>query len=185
MVKCASGNVGDFGDFGKEVSPSINPKALLRRFGVHCAIRGIGRVLMTPHSKRFSDRNTNLFMNRSFILHQNWIFYISKSLFSELLEWSCQDLIPINTGINHHFIPQVKKCSGSYLSPSEYLSKYHSGFSSPFFVINTIRVEFLIHLSSYPILYNPFHANFDTHFISPDISFPLLHSQMHMSFGKL
>jgi len=59
-------------------------------------IRGIEWVLITSHSKLFSDKNTNRFVNRSIIFHHNWLFHISKRLFSELFAWSCQDLILIH-----------------------------------------------------------------------------------------
>ena len=64
-------------------------------------------------------------------------------------------------------------------------SKHHSSPSFTLFVINTIRVKFLICLASYPVPGAAFHPDFHTHLISPNICLPILNSQMCMAFCKL
>jgi len=59
-------------------------------------IRGIRWILITSPFKLFFNMNINLFVNRSIIFHHNWLFHVSKRLFSELFEWFCQDLILIH-----------------------------------------------------------------------------------------
>jgi hypothetical protein len=41
-------------------------------------IRGIWGVLMTPHFELLSDRNANLFIHRSVVFYDNWLFHISE-----------------------------------------------------------------------------------------------------------
>jgi len=49
-------------------------------------IRGIRGVLMTPHSKLFSYRDADLFVDRSIVFHDNWLLNIPEQIFLELLE---------------------------------------------------------------------------------------------------
>jgi hypothetical protein len=54
------------------------------------------------------------------------------------------------------------------------------------FVINTIRVKLLVGLPPNPLGSGAaFHAHFDTHLIRPNKGFPIINSEMCMTFGKL
>jgi len=53
------------------------------------------------------------------------------------------------------------------------------------FVLNTIRVKLFINFPLNSVLCATLYTNFGTHLISSDICFPILNSQMSMSFDKL
>ena len=46
-------------------------------------------------------------------------------------------------------------------------------------------MKFFIFSSPYSIFSDAFHTHFDTHLIGPDYGFPVLHSPMSMTLGKL
>jgi len=148
-------------------------------------IRGIEWVLITSHFKLFSDKNTNRFVNRSIIFHHNWLFYISKRLFSELFAWSYQDLILIHCWIDCHLIFQIKKHSRSHFSPLKWPPEHHFSLYCPLCVVNTVRVELFISFLLYPVLDSLFHSNFNTHLICPDRCFSIIYTQMSIPFSKL
>ena len=140
---------------------------------------------MTLHPQLLSDRNTYLLVNRSVVFHDNWLLNLFKGLLPELLEWSCQDLIPVDGRIHLLPISQIKKKTWPHFTPSECPPKHYSCPSSALSIIDTIRVEFLIRPSLYLITGVSFHLHFYTHLISPNISLPILHSQMNMPSCKL
>ena len=80
---------------------------------------------------------------------------------------------------------RLKKRSGSILPYLNALSKHNFHFSSILSIINTIRMEFLIHPFLYLIIGASFHLRFYFHLISLNISLLILHSQMNMPLCKL
>ena len=79
-------------------------------------IRRIWRMLMTPHSKLCSNRNTHFLVRRSIIFHDNWHLHISKWLLSELLKRSFQNLVSINGEVHILFMFQFKKHTWLYFT---------------------------------------------------------------------
>jgi len=85
-----------------------NMSIFLRNYMLHMCpnvlnwieIREIGEILMAFHSKLLSNRNIHLLVRRSIVFHNNQLFHIFKGCFSELLKWSCQDLVSINNGVD-------------------------------------------------------------------------------------
>ena len=101
-------------------------------------IRRIWGMLVALHCQFQSDWNTNLFVDRSIVFHDNWLFQILKWLFSKLLKRSCKNLVWINSRVDLS-ICQLKKQSRFYLTPTEYPPEHYLHTSRIFSVINTTK----------------------------------------------
>jgi len=82
-------------------------------------------ILVALYFQFQSDWNTNLFVDRSIVFHDNWLFQILKRLFPKLLKRSCKDLVSINSRVDLLSICQLKKQSRSHLTPPECPPEHH------------------------------------------------------------
>jgi hypothetical protein len=90
-----------------------------------------------------------------------------------------------NGGVHLLSTVQFKKHTRPHLTPPKCSPEHHPSTSSTFLVIDTIRVKFFILLSPYPDSGAVFHSNFNPHLICLNKCFPIIHSEMGMSLGKL
>ena len=142
-------------------------------------------MLVALHFQFQSDRNINLFVDRSVVFYDNWLFQILQWLFLKLLKRSCKDLVSINSRVDLLFICQLKKQSKSHLTPPERPPEHHPSISRTFSISNTIKVKFCIIFSPNPVSGAMFRIYFDTHLICPNICHLILNSQRCMGLCKL
>ena len=116
-----------------------------------------------------------------------WWHFIPSSALTGIHTFLWEGALSSTTNGRIHLLStiQFKKHTRPHLTPPKCSPEHHPSISSTFSVIDTIRVKFFILLSPYPDPGAALHSNFNTNLISPNKCFPIIHSEMGMSLGKV